>query len=162
VSPEPSAVHPEPIAGVCTQQLRAIPDERGRLMELYSEGSDLFVGFAHSYLTTAYPGVVKAWHLHREQIDNMAAVHGMVKLVLFDGRPDSPTHGRINELFIGQHNTMLVQIPCGVFHGFKAIGGAEAMVINFPSRAYRHEDPDEIRIPPDHPSIPYDWARKDG
>lgn len=158
---KPVAPLPEPIRGVRIERLRPIPDERGRLMELYSERSDLYVGFSHSYVTTAYPGVVKAWHLHREQVDNMAAIHGMVKLVLFDGRDDSPTHGRVNEIFMGTHDPMLVQIPAGVFHGFKCIGGQEALVINFPSRPYRRDDPDEVRIPADSPTIPYDWTRRD-
>jgi dTDP-4-dehydrorhamnose 3,5-epimerase len=161
VNREPPAVHPEPIDGVRCQRLHPIPDERGRLMELYSSRSELFVGFAHSYLTTAYPGVVKAWHLHRQQVDNMVCILGMVKLALYDGRDGSPTRGRVQEIFMGQHAPMLVQIPCGVFHGFKCIGPGEAVVINFPSQAYRHDDPDEVRIPPDSPTIPYDWARRD-
>ncbi len=156
-----TAVLPEPIHGVRVERLRPIPDERGRLMELYSSLSDLYVGFAHSYLTTAYPGVTKAWHLHREQVDTMVAIHGMVKLVLFDGRSDSPTQGRLNEIFMGTHDPMLVQVPCGVFHGFKCISEHEALVINFPSRPYLRDDPDEIRIPADSPTIPYDWSRRD-
>ncbi len=156
-----SAVHSEPIHGVRVQQLKPIPDERGRLMELYSELLDLYVGFAHAYVTTAYPGVTKAWHLHRKQIDNMVCIHGMVKLVLYDGRHDSPSFGRVNEFFMGLHQPLLVQVPSGVFHGFKCIGGSEALVINFPSEPYHRDDPDEVRIPPDSPTIPYDWVRKD-
>jgi dTDP-4-dehydrorhamnose 3,5-epimerase len=158
---EPPGPVSTPIDGLRVERLRPIPDERGRLMELYSSLSDLYVGFAHSYVTTAYPGVVKAWHLHREQVDNMVCIHGMVKLVLYDARDGSPTRGRVHELFMGTHAPMLVQIPCGVFHGFKCISEGEALVINFPSKAYRHDDPDEVRIPPDSPTIPYDWQRKD-
>jgi dTDP-4-dehydrorhamnose 3,5-epimerase len=162
VTRKQASVSSELIDGVRVERLRPIPDERGRLMELYSAESELYVGFAHSYVTTAYPGVVKAWHLHRRQVDNMATIHGMVKLVLYDGRADAPTHGRVNEIFMGEHNPLLVQIPCGVFHGFKAIGTREALVINFPSHAYDHQQPDEQRIPPDSPTIPYDWSRRDG
>lgn len=157
-----AAVSAELIDGVRLQRLRPIPDERGRLMELFSADSPLFTGFAHCYVTTAYAGVVKAWHLHRQQIDNMAAIQGMVKLVLYDGREGSPSYGRVNELFMGVHQPLIVQIPAGVFHGFKAIGGAEALVINFPSEPYNRESPDEIRIPPDSPTIPYDWSKRDG
>ncbi len=157
-----AAVCDEPIDGVRVERLRPIPDERGRLMELFSADSPLFTGFAHCYVTTAYPGVVKAWHLHRRQVDNMVAIHGMVKLVLYDGREGSPTHGRVNELFMGVHQPLLVRIPCGVFHGFKNIGGVEALVINFPTEPYHRDAPDEVRVPPDSPTIPYDWSRLDG
>ncbi len=149
------------IEGVRVKRLQPIPDERGRLMEIYRREDELFVGFSHCYVTTAYPGVVKAWHLHRLQIDNMAALQGMVKLVLCDLREGSPTHGRTDEFFMGIHRPLLVQIPAGVYHGLKCIGQREALVINFPSQPYRREDPDEQRLPPDHPSIPYDWARQD-
>ena len=150
------------IAGMRVKRLHPIPDERGRLVELYSARDELYVGFTHSYVTTAYPGVVKAWHLHRRQVDTMAALVGMVKLVLYDDREGSPSRGQVEELFMGEHQPLLVQIPAGVLHGFKAIGTAEAVVINFPSEPYRPEDPDEVRLPPDDPTIPYDWGRRDG
>ena len=39
-------------------------DERGRLMEMLRCDDPIFKGFGQVYLTTAYPGVVKAWHYH--------------------------------------------------------------------------------------------------
>jgi len=162
VSPRQAAVRSELIDGVQVEHLRPIPDERGRLMELLSSDSPHFTGFVHCYVTTAYPGVTKAWHLHRVQIDTMVCIHGMVKLVLYDGRDGSPTQGWVNELFMGVHAPMRVQIPCGVFHGFKTIGPEEALVLNFPSEPYHRDAPDELRVPPDSPTIPYDWTRRDG
>ena len=32
-----------------------------------------------------------------------------------------------------------------------------AMVINFPTALFNYEDPDELRVPYDDPSIPYKW-----
>lgn len=153
---------PVPIEGVRTKVLRPIPDERGRLMELLRADDDLFRGFAHAYVTTALPGVVKAWHVHRHQTDTMAAIHGMVKLVLYDHREGSSTRGRVNEFFMGIHAPLLVQVPAGVLHGFKCISEHEALVVNFPDRPYDADHPDEFRLPPDDPSVPYDWARRDG
>jgi len=149
----------ELIDSVRMKFLRVLPDERGQLMELYSGNDELFIGFAHSYLTTVYPGVVKAWHLHGDQIDTMAVVSGSLKLVLYDRRDGSKSHGRVNEFFLGEHNPLMVQIPAGIFHGFMGLGTRETLVINFPSAPYRREAPDEYRLAPDHPSIPYDWWR---
>lgn len=145
-------------AGVRVKRLCPIPDERGRLMELYRASDDLFVGFAHSYLTTVYPGVVKAWHLHRAQTDTMAVVAGMLKLVIFDEREGSPTLGLVAELFLGEHNPLLVQIPPGLWHGFKGIGAREALVINFPDQPFHPDEPDEHRRPVDDPAVPYTWS----
>jgi dTDP-4-dehydrorhamnose 3,5-epimerase len=114
------------------------------------------------YMTTAYPGVVKGWHYHKKQIDNMAVVRGMMKLVLYDNRENSPTYKVLNEFFFGEHRPLLIQIPPLVFHGFKTISEYEAIVINLPTEPYNYEEPDEYRVHPHENDIPYDWARKDG
>jgi len=150
------------IEGVKIKKLKTIPDERGRLMEVLRNDDDLFIRFGQAYITTAYPGVVKAWHYHKKQHDNFACISGMMKVVLYDGREDSPTKGDVNEFFIGVHNPMLVQIPPGVMHGFKCIGNSEAIVLNCPTEPYDHAEPDEFRLPAHTPEIPYDWTRKDG
>ena len=151
------------IDGVKVKKLRVIPDERGRLTEiLRSDDKDFFIKFGQVYVTTAYPGVVKAWHYHKKQTDCFACVSGMMKIVLYDGREDSPTKGEVNEFFAGIHNPILIQVPPGVLHGFKCISEHEAIVINCPTEPYNHEDPDEYRVDPHDNDIPYDWARKDG
>lgn len=150
------------IDGVRTKALKVHADERGRLMEMLRSDDELFLRFGQVYMTTAYPGVVKAWHYHRKQTDHFVCVRGMMKVVLYDAREGSTTHGVVNEFFIGEHNPMLVQIPAGVYHGFKCISDYEAIVINTPSEMYDYTEPDEFRIPAHSPDIPYDWSRKDG
>lgn len=150
------------IDGVKTKKLKPIPDERGRLMEILRNDDDLFVKFGQVYVTTAYPGVVKAWHYHKVQTDHFAVVHGMMKIVLYDGRKNSLTFGQVNEFIVGVHNPVLVQIPPMVIHGFKCISEHEAIVINCPTEVYNHHEPDEHRINPHSGEIPYSWARKDG
>lgn len=145
-----------------TNKLKVIPDERGRLMEILRSDDELFRGFGQVYITTAYPGVVKAWHYHQQQYDNFAVIQGMAKVVLYDPREDSPTHGEINEFFAGIHNPLLIQIPPRVYHGFKCISAEEAIVLNVPTNTYDYENPDEYRLDPHNSGIPYDWSRKDG
>ncbi|MFA5929107.1 MAG: dTDP-4-dehydrorhamnose 3,5-epimerase family protein [Candidatus Margulisiibacteriota bacterium] len=150
------------IKDVLTKPLKVICDERGRLMEIIRSDDELFLKFGQSYATTAYPGVVKAWHYHKKQYDNFVCVKGMMKVVLFDGRDDSPTKGEVNEFFIGEHNPLLLRIPPKVMHGFKCISETEAMVINYPTELFDYKVPDEFRLPAHDKSIPYDWSRKDG
>jgi len=150
------------IDGVKTKALRIIPDDRGWLMEiLRADEADLFERFGQVYVSATYPGVVKAWHYHKRQTDNFACVHGMVKLVLVDTRPGSPTEGAINEFSIGTLNPVLVQVPPLVYHGWKCIGTEPALVVNTPTEPYRYDDPDEYRLEP-HGTLPYDWSRRDG
>jgi dTDP-4-dehydrorhamnose 3,5-epimerase len=150
------------IDGVATKRLAVHADERGRLMEMLRADEPIFAGFGQVYLTTAYPGVVKAWHLHRTQVDHFVCVAGMVKVVLFDEREGSATRGLVNEFFLGDHAPVLVRIPAGVLHGYKCVSEREALLINIPSVPYAADQPDEYRLDPHDPRIPYDWSRRDG
>ena len=151
-----------PIHDVRTKKLRVMPDERGWLMEiLRGDDEELFTKFGQVYVSATYPGVVKAWHYHKLQVDHFACVAGMVKLVLIDTRVGSPTEGTVNEFFIGVQNPMLVQVPNLVYHGWKCISPEPSLVINIPNEPYLRDEPDEYRLEP-HGSLPYDWSRKDG
>ena len=148
------------IEGVKIKKLKVIPDERGRLMEMLRSDDELFINFGQVYMTTAYPGVVKGWHFHKVQTDNMVVVKGMMKIVLYDSRKDSPTYKEVDEFFMGEHNPALLQIPTYVLHGFKCTSDTEAMCINMPTEPYNYEKPDEYRVDPDSGKIPYNWERK--
>ncbi len=149
------------IHGVKVKKLRLIPDERGRLMEILRCDDEIFQKFGQVYMTTAYPGVVKAWHYHKKQADNLCCIKGMAKIVLYDPREDSPTKGLVNEFFCGDFNPILIHVPPMVYHGFKCISEEECIVINVPTEPYNREKPDEYRIDPYDNEIPYDWRRKD-
>lgn len=150
------------IHGVTVKKLAVMPDERGQLMEIMRNDDPFFQKFGQAYLTTAYPGVVKAWHYHTKQTDHFCVVKGMAKVVLYDGRKGSPTRGMINEFFIGELNPSLVVIPNFVMHGYKAIGTETVYLINMPTETYNYKTPDELRQPAHTKKIPYDWSRQDG
>jgi dTDP-4-dehydrorhamnose 3,5-epimerase len=150
------------IDGVKIKKLKVIPDERGRLMELLRSDDEFFEKFGQVYVTSTYPGVVKAWHKHEKQADNLACVSGMVKMALYDARKNSPTFGEVNQFYMGIHNPILVHIPAGVYHGWMGLGEAESIVVNCPTEKYDYQNPDEQRLDPHANDIPYKWARRDG
>ena len=63
---------------------------------------------------------------------------------------------------MGNLNPILLKIPKLVYHGFTAVGGEPALMVNIPTELYRYDKPDEYRIPYDDPSIPYTWEVKMG
>jgi dTDP-4-dehydrorhamnose 3,5-epimerase len=150
------------IDGVVVENLKKIVDERGWLMEILRSDWELFEKFRQVYVTAARPKVVKAWHMHKRQTDNLACVSGEAKLVLYDGRGSSKTNGEINEFIMGVKNPILVKIPAEVWHGFEALGEELAIVVNVPTALYNYEKPDECRLPPDTKEIPYDWKLTPG
>ncbi len=145
------------IAGVVVKDLKLLPNAKGRLMEVQRADEADFPGFGQVYVTQSFAGVVKAWYRHREQIDQIAAITGLVKLVLFDDRQDSPTLGQLDEILMGELQPRLVRIPPGVWHGFQALGDSGAFLLHLNSRPFDFDAPDEERLAADDSAIPYSW-----
>lgn len=138
--------------------LKQIPDERGKIMHMLRCDDPHFKKFGEIYFSVAYPGVIKGWHLHKKMTLNYAVIQGMIKLVLYDNRDDSPTKDKVQEIFTGEDNYCLIQIPPGVTNGYKTIGVKPAIVANCATLPH---DPNEmIRIDPFENDIPYDWTLK--
>ena len=148
------------IHGVEIKQLRPHVDERGFLMELLRSDDAIFSKFAQCYVSMNFPNVVRAWHYHKKQDDHFVVVKGTCKVVMYDLRDDSPTHGQVQELFLGDHNPIMVKIPIGVAHGYKTVGTEASFLINFPSELYDGGAPDEYRMEWNTEDIPYDWDIK--
>jgi len=140
--------------------LRRIPDERGAVLPMLREDSPAFERFGEIYFSLVYPGVIKAWHLHKRMTLNYAVPVGMVKLACYDDRGDSPSRGAVQEVHLGELNYALITIPPLVWNGFKGEGTSSALVANCATVAH---DPGEIvRRDPFSDEIPYDWALQHG
>lgn len=155
-----TAVHsPELIEGVRIQPIALWPDDRGWFLEISRLSAGLASQFPHQSTqisaAVSYPGTIKAFHYHRHQHDLWTVVKGLLQVGLVDLRPESPTWGRRNTLYIGGLRPWQLLIPPGVGHGYKVIGGEEAILVYLTDRHYNPED--EGRIPWNHPQLRYDW-----
>jgi dTDP-4-dehydrorhamnose 3,5-epimerase len=148
------------IDGVRVVPLRRIVDERGEIMHMLKRTDEHFIAFGEIYFSCAWPGTIKAWHIHTTMTVNNAVVSGMAKLVMYDLREQSPTRGVLQEVFLGERNYVLVQIPPGIANGYKAYG--EKLVIMANCATEPHDPNEMLRLPPTDASIPYDWALKHG
>jgi len=147
------------IAGVAIYSYPVWPDDRGYFLEVARMGQGLTVGFPSETTQVSaalsYPGTIKAFHFHRRQTDCWVPVEGMLQVALLDLRPQSPTFGARNTMYIGELRRWQLLIPPGIAHGYKVIGTVPAMLVYITDRFY---DPaDEGRIPHDDPKIQYDW-----
>jgi dTDP-4-dehydrorhamnose 3,5-epimerase len=145
------------IEGVQVVALKSVRDERGRLMEVQRRDDPHFLGFGQAYITSTLPGVIKAWYRHTRQIDQIALIKGTLRLVLFDTRENSTTRETLFEITIEEAAPALVQIPSGIWHGFQAIKD-EAFLLHLNSEPFQFDAPDEERIAPDDPRVPYRWS----
>lgn len=150
------------IEGVRIKKLQRHVDDRGWLMEILRDDDEIFLAFGQVYVSTCFPGVVKAWHCHERQTDSFCVLSGNAKIGLYDDREGSPTRGEVQAVVAGELNPIVVQIPPLVWHGFTALEGRSAVVLNVPTEHYDRENPDELRRDPFDPDIPFEWHSKHG
>ena len=147
------------IDGVVIVPLKKIPDERGTIMHGV-RADNIMNPFGEVYFKKLYKGVVNGWHVHQTLILNYLCIEGMIKLVLYDPRPQSPTYRQLQELFIGEDNYCLVHIPAGIVNGSKGMTDPYAILCNVASEPHNPKIK-YYRIDPHSGEIPYDWTRKD-
>jgi dTDP-4-dehydrorhamnose 3,5-epimerase len=161
-SPDPQSVTADGgschrlIDGVKIRDLVLHTDERGTVCEMFDPRWNWHPDpLVFVYCFTVRPGWAKGWAMHQRHEDRYCLLQGEMKVVLFDARPDSPTHGLINEIHLSEQRRQLVNIPAGVWHADENIGMKDALTVNFPTIQYDHAAPDKVRLPLDTNLIPY-------
>lgn len=97
-----------------------------------------------------YPGVVKAWHRHREQTDFWLCLHGHVKVGVHHDE------GRSWQAVIGERRPAVVVIPPLLWHGAATVGHEPSGLLYYVTKAYDPDNPDEQRRPCDAvPGFPW-------
>ena len=145
------------IEGVFIKDLVTHADERGFFREIIRVTDPFFQpGFGQWSHSLVQPGVVKAWHFHKQQTQWTYVASGVLKVVVHDPRPTSATLGKTLEFLLGDNQSAAVySLPVGVVHGYRCLSGP-AHVFYVTSGTY---DPaDEGRLPQDDPAIGYDWS----
>lgn len=135
-------------------------DDRGIFMEVLRDDENLLSRFGQASLSKSYPGVIKAFHYHKRQDDLWFFPVGHAQVVLYDMREQSSTKGETNVFYLGEDNPGLLVIPKGVAHGYRVLGNTPAVIVYFTTESYQRENPDELRIPWDDPTIGFDWTTK--
>lgn len=145
----------ELLPGTVVKGLTTHRDERGFFREIIRVTDGFFSSFGQWSHSRMYPGVAKAWHIHRRQTDWWYVAGGVLKVGLHDLREDSPAQGTTVTLLMGDNQpAQVLTIPPGVAHGCRCLDGP-ADLFYVTSRVYDPED--EGRIPHDDPEIGFDW-----
>lgn len=151
---------PALIDGVQVKPYVLWPDDRGYFLEAMRAGcgpvADFPMASTQVSATLSYQGTIKAFHFHRRQTDCWIPAMGSLQVALVDLRPDSPTFGRRNTLYVGVLRPWQIVIPPGVGHGYKALGAEPSMLIYVTSRFY--DASDEGRVAYDDARVNYDWT----
>ncbi len=147
------------IEGVRIKPFDLWPDDRGYFLEVARLQQGLAADFppATTQVSAAlsYPGTIKAFHFHRYQTDLWVPAQGGFQVALVDMRPDSPTYGVKNTMYVGALKPWQILIPPGVGHGYKVVGENAAMLVYVTNQLYNPKD--EGRVAHNDTSIAYDW-----
>lgn len=145
------------ILGVYTAHLNAFGDERGRFMETFRK--EWFPQRSWKTIQTnrsdSMGNVVRGLHYHFKQVDYWYVVSGMIRAVLVDIRPDSPTFRSVDTVDIGDANPLGLFIPVGVAHGFATL--TYRVTLTYIVDNYYDSD-DEFGIAWNDPSLNIDWG----
>ncbi|HMM33939.1 MAG TPA: dTDP-4-dehydrorhamnose 3,5-epimerase family protein [Thermoanaerobaculia bacterium] len=165
---------PGPIDGVAIHRLARFVDDRGFFQEIYRAkpdhaGSEPLAAFFRdvpvaqlNYTIVNAENHVKGLHYHLKQQDVWFCPHpSKAKFVLFDVRKDSPTYLRTQVVVAGDGQDLLVRIPEGVAHGYRPLTNPCALFY-LVTRTFDVNDPDEHRIPWDHPAVRELWEVPNG
>ena len=145
--------------GVQVRVLSTHTDLRGAVVELFDQRWEWHPDpIVSAYSFTIRPGTVKGWNLHRGHEDRYALLFGEMELMFFDPRPDSPTCGEVSKVVLTERHRCLVNVPKDVWHADHNIGTQDVVVVNFPTKAYDHANPDKYRLPLDSELIPYSFG----
>lgn len=141
-----------------------IPDTKdhpgeGVLMEIARAGDELLPKFGQSVFTVfSGKGSIKAFHWHKIQYDLWFIATGKARIVLYDNRAESATHGQTEVIYAGAGDYKVIKIPPGVFHGYQVLSDEPVMLFYHVTELYDPNNLDEYRVPYDDPNIGFDWT----
>ncbi|MBI4050274.1 MAG: WxcM-like domain-containing protein [Candidatus Doudnabacteria bacterium] len=98
--------------------------ENGWLMELYKDGSKTI-----AYLTAAFPGAFKGYHMHTVRATRYVCIRGRMKIILY-------RNGKREEHILDAGGENRLFIPANVPTGLQNIGEEEGWLINYPDPPY--------------------------
>lgn len=132
------------LPGIKIKPLKKIPDERGSFAEIFrKDWKDLLENEVASQtnLSVTFPSVVRAWHRHmRGQTDYFVVLKGAIKICAYDDKTKELT-----EIISSSQSLQIVRMPGHYWHGFKAIGNEQVMLLYFTTNLYDALNPDEER-----------------
>ncbi len=157
------------IEGVEVMPLRRHVDDRGLFLEVYRSHAthlgteqlvELFAGLdiaQLNYSLVTAEDHVKGLHYHLKQADVWFCPPPFkLKVVLLDLRKASATAGRTQVVVLGDGRDALVRIPPGVAHGYRPLT-VPCGLFYLVTRCFDLADPDEYRVPWDHPAVRDLW-----
>tara|TARA_Y100000310_G_scaffold167546_2_gene167398 strand:- start:36157 stop:37890 length:1734 start_codon:yes stop_codon:yes gene_type:complete len=129
------------------KKLNVFANEQGYLFETIRADDNIYEGkFGQVLISVLYPGVIKGWHLHNQQLEYTTCVNGNIKYVALKENNDGTKDVQV--LTIGDKNPIIVKIPPGIWHGYMPLANKEATVLHLMDKPYDSTNDDTERKDP--------------
>lgn len=146
------------IDGVLITPLKIIADSRGAVLHFIKSDSNGYEDFGECYFSEINPLAVKAWKKHLKQIQNITVPTGVIKIVIYDDRKNSPSFGKLEIHEVGRPDSYFrITIPSNIWHGFKCVSETPALLVNCAN--LKHELSESVVLSHENPLIPFDWDK---
>ena len=144
------------IHGVTEFDLKEVETDGGPVLHMMRADGPMFERFGEIYFSVVLPGAVKAWKRHRMQTQHLAVPIGLVDIVIYDSRPDSPTHGKLARFQLGRPgNYRLLSIKPGKWYRLTGKSAEPSVLANCVDIPHAPEESE--RLPKDTDRIPFQW-----
>ena len=147
------------INGVKIKKIRTHSDNRGYFREILRRDDKILSSLAQVSVSLTKPGIIKAFHWHKNQDDVFYVLGGKALIVIYDLRKASKTYKHQNIFLMSDRDQKLIFIPRGVAHGYKVLGKKSLLMLYIMNNLYNGRKLDEQRIPHDSDEIAFDWEK---
>ena len=168
---EPGPIHKpvvapsDVIAGVVVVSFPSVAYSEGVLTELFRPEWEGLVaaGETINHLYTIWAprgGVRKEWYFHAHSLDRYMVLSGTLRVGLYDGREDSPTHSGFQTVDLHPASEDMpsgLRIPPGVWHSLNWLSPT-GLLVNAKNPPFERAKPDKFRIPLDQLPEGIDWS----
>lgn len=145
------------IEGVTLSPLKIISVAEGDVFHAMKANEPGYIGFGEAYFSTIHAGVIKPWKRHRDMTLNLVVINGLIRFVVHDDRPLSPTFGVTSEYRIGlPDNYSRLTIPPGLWMAFQGLGITTSILLNVANIAHNPSESDRACID----DFSFDWSIK--
>lgn len=130
------------IDGILLTPLNVINTSGGNVLHGMKAKDSGYSGFGEAYFSFIDAGVIKGWKRHHEMVLNLVVPVGVVRFVIYDDRPDSPTLNNYQEVLLSKENYQRLTVPPMVWMAFQGVGQQENMLLNVASIPHEPNESD--------------------
>ena len=124
----------EIIKGVEIKKLNIFANDQGYLFEAIRNDDQIYDGkFGQVLVSEIYPGVIKGFHLHKNQTEYTTCIKGNIKYVIVKETENQPI---INTFIIGEKNPIIIKTPPNVWHGYTPLENKSASLLYIMDKPY--------------------------